>query len=201
MISADRRIAGAEDLRDALRVERDVADETESAGKPVRRWQAAALAIAALTLAIAGWTITVVGGLGTLGSFTIETVPTGATIALLDGPGPYKAGMALPPGQYKLEVRAAGHATLRRTIAHGEDDTVAVFELRELDRPPLQSGTESELVTYVERFRNVEGSESYVRAAGRRLADLRNILRGDQSRNSRELTNSVGMEFVRIPAG
>lgn len=50
--------------------------------------------------------------------FTITTVPSSASVKLLDTDGVYEQGMALPHGQYRVEVSAAGYETVLRTVRH-----------------------------------------------------------------------------------
>ena len=108
-------------------------------------------------------------------SFRVETVPAGAVVALLNGGPLYEPGMRLEPGRYEVEVSAPGYATKREVVEHGTVDTVWRIELREQESlAPVP-----ELPPKPKR-----DSEP-------------------QSRPSRpsEWTNSVGMRFVRIPAG
>ena len=110
-----------------------------------------------------------------LGSFSVETVPAGAVVALLNGGPPYEPGMRLVPGNYEVEVSAPGYATQTELVEHGTADTVRRIELREHESPAPIPDRPSE------PKRDPEPQSG-------------------PSRSS-EWTNSVGMRFVRIPAG
>ena len=109
------------------------------------------------------------------GSFRVETVPAAAVVALLNGGPRYEPGMRLEPGRYQIEVSAPGYATRRELVEHGTADTVRRIELREHESPAPTPERPPE------PKRDTE----------------------PKSRPSRpsEWTNSVGMRFVRIPAG
>ena len=62
-------------------------------------------------------------------SFGVETVPEGATVALLNGPEPYRRGMPLRPGSYEVAVSAPGHEERRVRIQHGKGKTPHVIAL------------------------------------------------------------------------
>ena len=62
-------------------------------------------------------------------SFTIETDPTNARVRIMDIPDRYQAGMELAPGEYEVEVSAAGYDTVVETILHGSVPTVRRIEL------------------------------------------------------------------------
>ena len=53
--------------------------------------------------------------------FTVEPEPAGATVELLSFKEAYRAGMQLPPGDYQVEVQAAGYEPQRIWIAHEEN--------------------------------------------------------------------------------
>ena len=50
--------------------------------------------------------------------FTVETVPASARVRLLDSDQQYRAGMDLPAGEYRVEVRADGYETAVQTVRH-----------------------------------------------------------------------------------
>ena len=64
--------------------------------------------------------------------FTVETDPTTATVALLNGPEAYQPGMLLVPGQYEIEVSAPGFETRREQVTHSESETLHRAELEPL---------------------------------------------------------------------
>ena len=51
--------------------------------------------------------------------FTVVAEPEGAQVRLADGSTPYRAGMALPGGEYRVEVSADGYETWTVTVRHG----------------------------------------------------------------------------------
>ena len=51
--------------------------------------------------------------------FTVETEPPGAAVRVVDVAEAYRAGMALPPGEYQVEARLDGHETVVETVRHG----------------------------------------------------------------------------------
>lgn len=57
-------------------------------------------------------------------SFSIEPEPATATVALLNGPEPYRPGMLLALGEYEVKVRAPGFATRPEWVTHAESETV-----------------------------------------------------------------------------
>ena len=61
--------------------------------------------------------------------FSVEAEPTTATVALLNGPEEYRAGMLLVPGQYEIEVSAPGFETLRERVTHSESETLHQVDL------------------------------------------------------------------------
>ena len=67
-------------------------------------------------------------------SFAVKTVPPIASVALLDHEEPYRAGMRLPPGTYRVEVRSPGFDTALEQIEHGDSPTEVRVELRHLDQ-------------------------------------------------------------------
>ena len=69
--------------------------------------------------------------------FTVAAEPPGARIRILNIEEPYRAGMALGPGAYEVEVSAAGHETVRETIQHGSEATERRMELAALPPQPF----------------------------------------------------------------
>ena len=55
--------------------------------------------------------------------FTITAEPAGAQIRLLNASERYAAGMALPAGEYQVEVSADGYRTVTETVVHGAEPT------------------------------------------------------------------------------
>ncbi len=55
--------------------------------------------------------------------FTVLTEPSGARVRVMNIEEPYRAGMALGPGAYEVEVSAAGYTSVRETIEHGTEAT------------------------------------------------------------------------------
>ena len=55
---------------------------------------------------------------------------------------PYRAGMALGPGAYEVEVRAAGYETVRETVEHGTEATERRVVLAALPPQPFTVVTE-----------------------------------------------------------
>ena len=51
--------------------------------------------------------------------FTVATLPSRATVHLLEHAEAYRPGMVLPPGDYRVEVSALGYETAWRTVRHG----------------------------------------------------------------------------------
>ena len=68
-------------------------------------------------------------------SFTVVTEPTGAKIVLLGSREPYRPGMALPPGEYRVEVSAAGYEKAAVSIAHGGEPTRKRIALERIAEP------------------------------------------------------------------
>ena len=59
----------------------------------------------------------------TTATFTVDPEPAGAVVALLDSQEPYRPGMDLVPGKYKVEVSAPGYETMLEVVKHGETPT------------------------------------------------------------------------------
>ena len=62
--------------------------------------------------------------------FTIVAEPTAALVRLLDHAAPYRPGMLLPPGSYRVEASAEGYETATESVAHGAGPTVRRIALR-----------------------------------------------------------------------
>ena len=62
--------------------------------------------------------------------FTIQTQPAEALVRLLGHSEPYRAGMRLPAGEYRVEASAEGYTTATETVAHGSSSTVRQIALR-----------------------------------------------------------------------
>ena len=63
--------------------------------------------------------------------FTVETEPAGARVRIMNITDPYRPGMALPAGEYKVEASAAGYETKTAMAVHGASSpTVYRIELR-----------------------------------------------------------------------
>ena len=61
--------------------------------------------------------------LAPLPPFTVLPEPPAATVRFQDGARAYRAGMPLPPGDYQVEVDAAGHEPWAGVVAHGAAPT------------------------------------------------------------------------------
>ena len=68
--------------------------------------------------------------------FTITADPTEAQIRLLNIPERYAAGMALPAGEYQVEVSADGYQTVTEIIVHGTAPTERRVVLARAGRQP-----------------------------------------------------------------
>ena len=75
--------------------------------------------------------------------FTVVTEPRGARIQIVNIEEPYQAGMALGPGAYEVEVRAAGYETVREMVRHGTEATEQRVVLAALPPQPSPSSRES----------------------------------------------------------
>ena len=123
-------VAQPDPMHDEVRIDRS------SKGRLWKIVGAAAAILVAVVLA----TVALVPRNGTVEppdrwSFSIETEPSTATVALLNGPEAYRPGMLLPPGQYEVEVGAPGFATHRERVTHSESETRHRFELDPLPDP------------------------------------------------------------------
>ncbi len=63
------------------------------------------------------------------GPFTVETIPPDAQVTVLGLDQTYRAGMELPPGEYRVEVRAAGFETKRERMKHAGAGSLHRVEL------------------------------------------------------------------------
>ena len=61
--------------------------------------------------------------------FRVATVPSGATVRMLDRAITYGPDLELPPGEYRVEVSALGYKTRVETIRHGNSPTRVRLEL------------------------------------------------------------------------
>ena len=69
--------------------------------------------------------------------FTVLAEPSGARIRVLNIEEPYRAGMALGPGAYEVEVSAPGYTAARETIEHGRAATEQRIVLAALPPQPF----------------------------------------------------------------
>ena len=66
--------------------------------------------------------------------FTVETEPRDAVVQLVGYPVPYRAGMRLPAGEYRVEASAVGYETRRTTLRHGSLPSTHRVVLRKATR-------------------------------------------------------------------
>ena len=59
-----------------------------------------------------------------LASFTVQAEPSDAGVRILNIGPAYEAGMLLPPGEYRVEVSAAGYEPKTDAVPHGSSPTV-----------------------------------------------------------------------------
>ena len=71
-----------------------------------------------------------------LASFTVQTEPSDARVRILNIGPPYEAGMLLPPGEYRVEVSAAGYEPKTDAVPHGSSPTMHQVAL-EKGRPAV----------------------------------------------------------------
>ena len=64
--------------------------------------------------------------------FTVLVEPSIARVRVLNIEPPYRAGMQLPAGQYRVEASAEGHETQVETVAHGGSPTRHRMALRKV---------------------------------------------------------------------
>ncbi len=78
-------------------------------------------------------------------AFRVEAEPAGASVELLNGGEPYRAGMRLAPGRYEVEVSAPGYKTRREEVEHGELGTWLriALEKTEAERTVLEAAADS----------------------------------------------------------
>ena len=69
-------------------------------------------------------------------AFTVDSEPSGATVRFLDLDERYVPGMALPKGDYRVEVSAEAHSTVVRVISHGAEPTNEVVVLEPVAQVP-----------------------------------------------------------------
>ena len=74
--------------------------------------------------------------------FTVVSEPSGARVRILNIEEPYQAGMPLGPGEYEVEVSAAGYTAARETIRHGTAATEQRIVLAALPPQPPPSISE-----------------------------------------------------------
>ena len=96
----------------------------------------------------------------TKASFRVETVPPGATVRILDGSGPYSAGMELPPGTYRVEISARGYETKVETVQHGPSPTSFRVELQETKIQPCDEIISPRVIRKVEPSYTDEAKEA-----------------------------------------
>ncbi len=100
--------------------------------------------------------------------FTVIPEPTGARVRILNIEAPYRAGMPLGPGEYEVEVSAAGYTAVRETIRHGTAATGRRIVLAALPpQPPPPSRKSTGDVTLPETVPLVQVPPSYPRRAER----------------------------------
>ena len=66
--------------------------------------------------------------------FTVVVEPSRARVRILNIGPPYRAGMKLPAGEYRVEASAPGHERKVETVAHGGTPTVHRMALGEASR-------------------------------------------------------------------
>ena len=64
--------------------------------------------------------------------FTVVVEPSSAEVRIPGIASPYRAGMRLPAGNYRVEASAEGHQTAMETVAHGSSPTSHRMALRKL---------------------------------------------------------------------
>ena len=77
--------------------------------------------------------------------FTVVSEPSGARVRILNIEEPYQAGMPLGPGEYEVEVSAAGYAAVRETIRHGSEATEQRIVLAAIPPQPFTVVSEPSL--------------------------------------------------------
>ena len=71
-------------------------------------------------------------------SFTVVVEPSAARVRILNIEPPYRAGMRLPAGEYRVEASAAGHETEVEVVSHGSSPTTHRMALRKAGPKPGQ---------------------------------------------------------------
>ena len=100
--------------------------------------------------------------------FTVIAEPSGARIRVLNIEEPYRAGMALGPGAYEVEVSAPGYTAARETIEHGRAATEQRIVLAALPPQPSPPSRRSPRnVTLSEMVLLVQVPPLYPRRAAR----------------------------------
>ena len=100
--------------------------------------------------------------------FTVLAEPSGARIRVLNIEEPYRAGMALGPGAYEVEVSAPGYTAARETIEHGRAATEQRIVLAALPPQPSPPSRRSPRnVTLSEMVLLVQVPPLYPRRAAR----------------------------------
>ena len=100
--------------------------------------------------------------------FTVEAEPGNARVRIVNIEEPYRAGMTLGPGQYEVEVSAAGYTAARETIQHGTEATERRIVLAALPpQPPPPSRTSTREVMLPEMVPLVQVPPRYPRRAAR----------------------------------
>ena len=98
----------------------------------------------------------------------MEAEPGNARVRIVNIEEPYRAGMALGPGQYEVEVSAAGYTATRETIQHGTEATERRIVLAALPpQPPPPSRTSTREVMLPEMVPLVQVPPRYPRRAAR----------------------------------
>ena len=170
-----------------------------------RLWRIAGVA-AAIAVAVALATMALLPREGPVAppdrwSFSIEPEPSTATVALLDGPEAYRAGMLLAPGRYEVEVSAPGFVTRRELVTHSELKTVRQVRLErlpgvrpELAQTPSETATDSSDSTAVEQ----ERVPSDVSDAKQSLADAQPQPAQTPSDENLEAANATPVESKQV---
>ena len=70
--------------------------------------------------------------------FTVVVDPAGARVRILNIQPPYRAGMKLPAGEYRVEASASGYETEVEVVSHGSSPTTHRMALRKAGPKPGQ---------------------------------------------------------------
>ena len=103
--------------------------------------------------------------------FSVDVVPSDATVQFSNSDRSYSSGMDLEPGRYQVSVSAEGYEPRIEWVEHDETGVVRQIELQALERPP-ETDDERELEEYVAKLMGVVGGESHRRRAIERLEEL-----------------------------